>query len=588
MKLIKSGSSCTWKPIVHFLKSPDHVMKVIKPCLMLTLGIHISALLFSQTDNISLGSKYDQLFDRLDIKLKNDSLFGFTKVKPYSREKITRQIEYLDSLDKAGALPVSLSNVDRYTMKHLLMENAEWTNHYRDSFQLGHHPFNAFYRTPAHLFAVNTKELILRVEPVLNLQYGHANDGTGSIYLNTRGALIRGSAFEKKLGFYTYLTDNQERDPRYVRNYVAAHDAVPGEGFYKSFKGDAYDYFDARGGIAFTAAKYLNIQFAYDKLFIGDGYRSLFLSDFSNSYLFLRLSTRLWKLDYEMVIAETIQSVPQADRQMKPKNYMALHHVSARVAPWLTLGFYENIMEDGKNGLQLSYLNPMIFYRSMEGQLGAAGKANIGLDLKSNITGSLQLYSQLLINEFHIKEVLQYNRGAWVNKQALQTGLKYIDVLGIKNLDLQLEANWIRPYTYTNFDSVTNLTHYNLPLAHPLGANVQEFIALARYQPFPKLYLSARLNYFKQGLDSAAVNMGSNVFLSYNTRPRDYGIFIGSGIPVKSLTASVNASYEIFEHLFLDVNTTCRNYNIKGQPKSNVFFYTVGLRMNMQRREFVF
>ena len=53
----------------------------------------------------------------------------------------------------------------------------------------------------------------------------------------------------------------------------------------------------------------------------------------------------------------------------------------------------------------------------------------------------------------------------------IQLGAKYIDAFGIKNLDLQLEYNRVRPFTYSHRDSVANYTHYNQPLAHPLGAN---------------------------------------------------------------------------------------------------------------------
>ena len=71
---------------------------------------------------------------------------------------------------------------------------------------------------------------------------------------------------------------------------------MPGVGFYKTFKQNGVDYFDARGYITFNAAKYIDFQFGYDKNFIGNGYRSMFLSDWGNSYLFLKINTRIWKL----------------------------------------------------------------------------------------------------------------------------------------------------------------------------------------------------------------------------------------------------------------------------------------------------
>jgi hypothetical protein len=559
----------------------------IRSSVILVAAVLITGALHAQSDNETLNSKYSQLLNRLDIKLQNDSILGFSAVKPYSRHDLTSRLEMLDSLEKAGALHARLSPIDKYHIRNFLMDNSEWTSKYKDSFHVQHPLLKTFYVTPSHFYAVDTKKFTLRVEPLLNLQFGGSNGETKSLYRNSRGILLRGN-INKAIGFYTALTDNQERVPDYVQSWVKEHNAVPGVGFYKGFKNNGYDYFDMKGGITFKVAKYINFQLAYDKLFIGDGIRSLYLSDFSNNYLFFRLNTRLWKLKYEMIIAETMQSVPQIEREMKPKNYMAIHHLSTQLTRWLNLGFYENIMEEGTNGLQLSYLNPMIFYRAAESNLGAAGKANIGIDLKANISKKMQLYSQLLINEFVVKEVRHYNRGSYVNKQALQLGAKYIDAFGISNLDLQAETNWIRPFTYTNFDSVTNLTHYNQPLAHPLGANVRDLIVLINYQPAPKLFIKAKLNYFKQGLDSAETNTGSNIFRGYMSRPRDYGFFIGSGIPVKSLTAAFYASYEFFENMFIDLNVTRRSYNIQNQANSAVLFYNLGVRINMSPRTFDF
>ncbi|BAV10306.1 hypothetical protein SAMN05421788_104323 [Filimonas lacunae] len=554
--------------------------RILCACLLL------ANICYAQSDNLYLHAKGYQLLDRLDIMLTNDTILGFTTVKPYNRKDITERIEYLDSLQQANPHALSLSAIDRYNMKRMLLDNSEWTRHYTDSF-LRKPLLKHFYQSPAHMYMVNTPVFTLRVEPLLYLQYGKANDGTPNLYQNSRGLLLRGN-IGKRISFYQYVTDTQERDPQFVQDWITKHDAVPGAGFYKPYKNGGYDYFDMKGGFSFKAARYFDIQFAYDKLFIGNGYRSLYISDFSNNYLFMRLRTRIWKLDYEMIIAQTIQSVPQKGREMKPVNYMAIHHLSIQLAKWLNLGIYENIMEDGKYGLQLSYLNPVIFYRAAESNLGAAGKCNIGIDLKSNIGRKVQLYGQLLINEFQIKDVMHYSSGAYANKHAFQLGGKYINALGIRNLDIQVEANLIRPFTYTNFDSVTNLTHYHQPLAHPLGASVREYIALLHYQPLKRLYLSAKLAWFKQGLDSAGVNMGGDIFRSYLSRTRSNGYFIGSGIPVTSLTANASASWELFENMFFDFSVTHRNYNVQAMPRSAVFFYMAGLRINMAKRTFDF
>ncbi|GGH80235.1 hypothetical protein GCM10011379_50810 [Filimonas zeae] len=528
------------------------------------------------------------MLDRLDIKLKNDPVISFTTIKPYNRQKITARIELLDSLKQAGALTTPLSRVDYYNMKRLLLDNSEWTSSNLDSFALKRPVFKVFYKTPGSMYAINTPDFILRVDPLLNLQYGSANDGTGNIYVNTRGLRVRGS-IGKKVGFYTVVSDNQEKSPLYVRNYTNKYYAVPGEGFFKDFKDGGVDYFGTAGGISFNLSKYFDFQLAYDKLFIGNGYRSLFLSNTSANYAFARLNLRLSKFNYETVIAQTVGRFRTTAFVERPTNFMLLHHLSMQVSKWLNVGLYENVIETGESGLKFSYINPVILYSTIDKQLGSTGKSSIGLDFKANPAKNIQFYGQLLINEFVTEEILRYSRGSWKNKQAAQLGFKYIDAFKINNLDIQLEGNWIRPYTYMDRDSITNFMHYNQPLAHPMGANLKEFLAIVKAQPLPRLYLQGKLIYYLQGLDSAGLNFGGDLQKGYEyNRPSEYGLFVGSGVPAKCLMLGFNASYELFENMFLDFNSTYRNYNIRNQPKSNVFFYSIGLRINLQRRDFDF
>src|SRR5690606_3760723 len=105
------------------------------------------------------------------------------------------------------------------------------------------------------------------------------------------------------------------------------------------------------------------------------------------------------------------------------------------------------------------------------------------------------------LDEFRLKE-LRNTPTSWVNKFGIQAGVKYVDAFGVKNLDVQLEANRVRPFTYSHYDTIANYTHYNQPLAHPLGANFQEYIGILHYQPAPRWILQAKAIYYYKGLDS--------------------------------------------------------------------------------------
>jgi hypothetical protein len=417
------------------------------------------------------------------------------------------------------------------------------------------------------------------------MQFGNSS-GDNKISLNTRGISARGM-IANVVGFSGSITENQERGPDFFEKRTNEFRAVPNVGFYKPFKKNGYDYFDARGYITFNATEFIDFQFGYDKNFIGNGYRSTFLSDNANSYLFLKINTRIWKFNYQNIFMELM---PQFKKEGKDtlldRKYTAMHHLSMNITKWLNVGLFEGVIFGRKNHFDFQYLNPLIFYRHIEGTIGSPDNAVAGLDFKANIAYTAQLYGQLLLDEFILAQ-LKKKTGFWANKYAVQVGFKYIDAFKINNLDLQVEANITRPFTYSHNDTIANYTHYNQPMAHVLGANFKEFIGILKYQPVPKIYLNGRVIYYTQGLDSSGINFGSDPLKNYVTRPRDFGFFIGSGNKAQSINASFAASYEVKENLFIDASALLRRYKIPQISSiTNTEMFSVGIRWNIGRREY--
>ncbi|GAA4365213.1 hypothetical protein GCM10023185_35340 [Hymenobacter saemangeumensis] len=545
-----------------------------------------------------------RLIDRYAIKYGPDSLNDpHTSVRPYSRAAVARLGERMQAGGGASAAP--LSRADMFNAEYLLRDN--WANSAQGAaLNASNKPLlKYFYRNQTDLYHVQTKDFTLRVNPVLLFQGGRDNDISGLRYVNTRGVQVEGTV-DQRLGFYTFLTDNQQAVPFYVQNRIVRDTIVPHEGYWKFFKtigGSQYDFFSARGYVTYAALKHVNVQLGHDRNFIGNGYRSLILSDYSTPYFFLKLNTRVWKLNYQNLYTElTARRVPGLDTKY-PKKYMALHHLSLDVTPTLNIGVFESEVFGGsKRGFEMQYLNPIIFYRAIEQQLGSADNAILGLDFKWNIKRTAQLYGQLVLDEFKLSEMRAGN-GWWGNKQAFQLGAKYIDVAGIRNLDLQLEYNYIRPFTYQHSNAYTSYTHFNQPLAHPLGANLTELVGVLSYQPLPRLTLVGKAFYTVQGLDFYDTrgnfqNYGSNPLVSYDIlplnpdgQPRFYGYKTGDGLKSRLLHADFTATYQPRLNLFVDAKLIARQQSIEGGVPSyygatsgNEIFASLALRWNIAQR----
>jgi hypothetical protein len=548
----------------------------------------LPTLSFAQSNYAPLNDDYYHRVDRYEVKSGKVASEFFTSVKPYKRSAIAA---FADSLKKDGLIT---SAADEFNYEYLRTDNWEWSE---ASTSDSRQPIlRYFYQKKSDLFSVGTPDFDLHINPVLYVGAGKDSRRNDMLFVNTRGIEVRGMV-DRKVGFYTYLTDNQALMPSYVADRMAQNPVVPHEGFWKRYKeGKAVDFLQARGYITFEATPHINLQFGHDSFFIGNGYRSLILSDYSPPSLFLKGNVKVWKLNYLFLISQMTadnKATVNGNFRGYANKFVALHHLSVNVGKKVNLGIFESVIftaDDslGTDHFRLEYLNPIIFYRAIEQQNGSSDNVLLGLDFKWNALKRLSFYGQFMLDEFVIDNIRAGN-GWWANKFAIQAGGKYVDAFGISNLDLQGEVNVIRPYTYSHHTLYGSYSSYRQPLAHPLGANLDEVAGIVRYQPLGRLNLTAKLVLTTIGRDGTDENWGSDILKSYTTREREYGNTIGQGVDNDILFGSATASWQLKHNLFIDASLILRN------SKSAAAFYnnntsvtSIALRWNAPQRLYEF
>ena len=544
----------------------------------------------AQSTNAPLRESYYHWIDRYEVKSGRVAPRLFTSVKPYKRDAI---VAYVDSLNVTKNIFGSAA--DQYNYRYLRNDSWEWG---RPQTSDSKRPFWHLYKKKPDMLYVDLPEFDIHVNPVLYAGIGHDGQAGETLYLNSRGVEVRGM-IDRKIGFYTFLTDNQARLPLYVRDGLAQNPVVPHEGFWKTFKNNGVDYFQARAYIDFNISPHVYMQFGNDKTFIGNGYRSLIFSDYAPPTLFLRANVNVRKLNYLFQLNRVTADAPGSvggsgsGKRRYPEKFMAFHHASINIGKKFNLGFFESVVFSPKdslnnNSFDVGYLNPVIFYRAIEQQFGSSDNVILGMDFKWMVAKRLSAYGQVVFDEFLLDRLKEGN-GWWANKFALQGGIKYIDALGVNNLDLQVEGNVARPYTYSHNTQYGSYTHYRQSLAHPLGANFRELIGTVRYQPLPKLNLVAKAIYSEVGRDSTGVNWGSDLLKSNSTREQDFGNTIGQGLLAKTTYLNLTASYMLRHNLFFDFILVRRDSSTPDiSLRGNTTITSLALRWNIGQRLYDF
>jgi hypothetical protein len=449
-----------------------------------------------------------------------------------------------------------------------------------------------------HLLQIKKKDYWFTVDFLLDTQLGKDNSNLAYTFNNSRIVQVNGEILDK-ISFSTTYYESQGRFAEYINRFIEnpalnvrpknSEGLVPGRGKTKRHRTDSHDYPVAEAYLAYTPNKYLQFQFGNGRNFLGDGYRSFILSDVSAPTTYLKLKANIWKFQYTNIwMWNTEPSLSSAlDPKEHARKYIAAHYLSFNVNDRLNLGFFETAISRGGNGIDAGFLNPIIFYRSLEFNRGEdAGNAILGLAGKYKLTNQISLYSQLVVDEFSFNKL--NSLGRWENKFAYQIGAKYFDAFQIDHLFLQLEYNYARPYTFAHQTSALNYGNYSQPMGHLWGANFWEAIAIARYKK-DRWSGSAKLILGKKGFDfvDQAVSYGGDIYQSYEDRFADTGNVLGQGNTANLFIADIQANYLInpSNRTNLFAGFSYRNFDIAtslpGYPSGTTVWFTAGIRADL-------
>lgn len=436
---------------------------------------------------------------------------------------------------------------------------------------------------------------------LFNVQAGISNPSSYDYtYVNTRALNFKGG-IGSRLNFTTTFYESQGRFADYYNAYANSIKPsggnpaiIPGIGIAKEFKTDSYDFPLADANITYNAAKFLDLQLGYGKNFIGDGYRSLMLSDGASPYPFFKIDLNFWKIKYtvDYMWLKDVRPDVTVDKTYASK-YAVNHYLSWNVSNRLNLGFFESVIWTNSNGrgFDANFINPIVFYRAVEFTSSSrSGNALLGLTSKYKWSNQVNLYGQLLIDEFSTGDIVS-GEGSWKNKLGYQLGVKYFNAFNVQNLTMQLEYNHVRPYVYSHSEPITNYGHNNQSLGHQWGGNFEELVLLGYYNK-NRLYANAKFTLGTRGFDfdteTDDLNYGQNIYKDYDDkRPYDSGVKVGQGNKTNVFISEVQVGYLVnpATNFKFFGNFLYRNFNPTATTatvfKEQTSWFTIGFRSDV-------
>lgn len=565
----------------------------IKHCLRLSVTAlcvtAFSPLVRAQNTYLNYGSDEYHLLDRLEAN-SGELISEFSLAqKPVSRKNAVWFLSQVQRSVRTGGVRVSA--IDRFNVDRAISISGEWYENASGesgSIDSKRPVLKYFYKKQADLLQVHNDDFFLAVNPIIYAQAGYERN-VGLRTTNTRGLEFRGRIADK-IGFYTMLADKQEKVPSYAEDWISNHRGqFPGE-HYAVKNGNNYDLFLARGYVDFSMARErIGVTFGYDRNQIGYGIRSLAISNNTAPATFLRLRSQWGRFSYENLYTELVANNDQLLKGdgLLPRKYAVIHQLNFTPNHWLSVGIFESTVFAKKTGIPVEMLVPVIGFQSGLKQITNNDNNNAwGFQFKALPVKGFQLYGQLYADRLDLADI---GEGSWKNQYAVQLGLKYFDVATVSNLDGQIELNVVRPFTYAaQNDSAASFSHYNQPLAHPLGNNFAELIGTLRYQPVARLTLAGKAILSKRGVDANNTDqLGNGIFgLAANRTAGEKGYPMFVGKEEKALYGNLNIAYEVRPNIFFEAGGSYFKKNSGGIEQPAAIYLYGGLRWNITRKEY--
>jgi hypothetical protein len=401
-------------------------------------------------------------------------------------------------------------------------------------------------------FQIQGEDYWFTFDIAADLQVGRDFEESLTTYNNTRAGIFQGG-LGKRLNFYTVIYESQGKFAGYYNDLAnelgregSSQVLIPGRGIGEPYR-DGFDYPVVEGYLTYEASDFLDIQFGRGNNFIGDGYRSLFMSDNASPNAYVKMNTSFWKFKYTNTWSSLRNPNTLTDGGAFLTKYMATHYLSYNVNKRLNIGLFESVLFESEpnRGFDWNFINPILFYNMVEYTTGSrSGKSLIGLSYKYKWTDQINTYGQWLIDEFSLDDVTAGNN-SWKNKFGFQLGVKYADAFKVDNLFFQLEYNQVRPYTYSHNTLNLHYTNDNQSMAHLWGANFRELLLISRYKK-DRWYGHAKFIFGERGFETNADSdpfYGSDLLGDERLRIGDDGIEIGQGNKANSYYGELEVGF---------------------------------------------
>jgi len=227
--------------------------------------------------------------------------------------------------------------------------------------------------------------------------------------------------------------------------------------------------------------------------------------------------------------------------EKRVEKFLALQRFDFTPASWFDIAISEMVIYS-QRGIDLNYLSPLQYYRSISHNLGDTDNSLLAIDARVRPFNGLQLYSNWLIDDFSFTYLF---RSHGINKFGFLLGFQ----LAMPSWSIWTEYVAIYPWVYSHRSLYNEYTNNGRILGYSTGPNSDVWYLEVQRWWSERLRTSLSVQQRRHGANPPGVNIGGDVFngVEQNIGTRD---FLG-GILQTTRAVTLTSLYELFNEWYV-------------------------------------
>jgi hypothetical protein len=400
--------------------------------------------------------------------------------------------------------------------------------------------------------------------------------------MNTRGYEAGGNIGDK-FYFETAIYENQGRFPGYIDSSIRTSGVVPYQNRYKNIgDGKGFDFSYSSARLMYIPNKHFLFDLGFNNNFIGDGYRSLLLSDYNTVYPYFRTAFTAGNFQYSVMWSQYVSTPERTIYALGyPRKWGQTYLLDWHATKHFNISVFNAVISpnetaDHKKDVGISLASPVMFVHADKSPSGVQLNNISGLNLKYTVIPSVNVYAQFMLDESGDAD--------WQKRYGWQAGVRIGNLLKVQDWNVLAEFNTVRPYSYASDNDATIYSHNNEPLAHPLGANFKEALGVTDYT-YKNWWFRLEVLAAHYGIDSSStLDYGHDIFKPTSLHSKEDNIKTNQGLLTKLYYGDLRVAYILNKktNLRIEAGAVYRNEKNVEAAYKDMYGY-IGVRMSFRK-----